>query len=131
MYICIRSIQVCIYFVCVLRQRESVTSTGHITCVLLFLRLRHRRDVIPSWPTAVYDVSCLLDSRQLTSLLLRWTKADALGDDDGGEHSVMTEDATATTHVAAKKKAALVAAGLKTVKVVCIKADNNKGELLY
>eukprot|EP00903_Cladosiphon_okamuranus_P005933 g5863.t1 len=69
---------------------------------------------------------------QLTSLLLRWTNADALGDAAGGEQSVMTEGAntTANSDTAAKKKAALVAAGLKTVRLVCTKADNNKASFM-
>lgn len=67
--------------------------------------------------------SCLLGSRQLTSLLLRWTNALGDGDGDGGENGVANDVASA------KGRALLVAAGLKTVRIVCTKADNNKGEL--
>lgn len=83
-----------------------------VKCLLYFLPP-------PASVRGIFVSSCSLDSRQLTSLLLRWT--DAHGDDDGEENSVGTD-------VAAREKAVLVAAGLKTVRVVCTKADNNKGE---
>ena len=95
------------------------------------------RAIIPSWPMpntadarmlySAYLVCLMLDSRQLTSLLLRWTNADALGDNDGGEKSVVGDAADAKAGVAPKEKAVLVGAGLKTVRIVCTKADNNKG----
>lgn len=68
----------------------------------------------------------MLDSCQVTSMLLRWT-TNAPGD-DGGENKVASDVGDADV-AAAKEKAVLVAAGLKTLRIVCTKADNNKGEL--
>lgn len=76
----------------------------------------------------------LLGSRQLTSLLLRWTNAlgadsgrSDIANDGGGKSSVAGDEASAGV-AAAEEKAALVAAGLKAVRIVCTKTDNNKGE---
>lgn len=70
---------------------------------------------------------------QLTSLLLRWT--DALEAGDGGSSPDGSCDREGNDSgdlgcgdAAAKDKAVFVAAGLKAVKTVCTKAENNKGE---
>ncbi|CAM9719548.1 unnamed protein product [Ectocarpus fasciculatus] len=78
---------------------------------------------------------------QLTSLLLRWTtpptphtgscSANAPGD---GVRAVdpgpISEDAESVGKEKKKDKAVFVAAGLKTVRIVCTKAENNKGSFM-
>ena len=75
---------------------------------------------------------------QLSSLLIRWTKvADDAGDhhDSGKENQSLGGVAASSPAAAAdaagasaEETAALVAAGLKLVKTVCTKAENNKGQ---
>lgn len=73
---------------------------------------------------------------QLTSLLLRWT--DALEDGDGSSSPDGGSDREGNDSgdlgrgdAAPKDKAVFVAAGLKVVKTVCTKAENNKGEKVF
>lgn len=73
---------------------------------------------------------------QLTSLLLRWTDAADTGghpDSDTGKDNqplegVATSSPAAAAAAPAEETAGLVAAGLKLVKTVCTKAENNKGQ---
>ncbi|CAM9836795.1 unnamed protein product, partial [Ectocarpus sp. 4 AP-2014] len=82
---------------------------------------------------------------QLTSLLLRWTNnplpdidsRSANGPDDGalGDNDALVEGTVEPEPISGdaesidkdQDKALLVAAGLKTVRIVCTKAENNKG----
>ena len=69
--------------------------------------------------------------RQLTSLLLRWTNAgDAGGHDDDSRKSEASEGTSTTdsSPATAEEIAGLVAAGLKLVRTVCAKTENNKGQ---
>lgn len=81
--------------------------------------------------------TCFVLRRQLTSLLLRWTNAaDAgvphdSGKDQPPENVVPSSPATSSPPAAAapaEETAGLVAAGLKLVKTVCTKTENNKGQ---
>ncbi|CAM9565985.1 unnamed protein product, partial [Ectocarpus sp. 13 AM-2016] len=85
---------------------------------------------------------------QLTSLLVRWTNTPAphtgsrstngpgdgaVGDSDAPvegtvEPEPISGDAESMDNDKDQDKALLVAAGLKTVRIVCTKAENNKGE---
>lgn len=102
-----------------------------------------------------FAVSCHIVSRQLTSLLLRWTNAPETSSNSSNSSSRSSttnnsvrddakpcepngEDEPTLVHAedggAGKSEdretetAMLVAAGLKLVRTVCTKAENNKGE---
>ena len=69
--------------------------------------------------------------RQLTSLLLRWTNAADTSGHDGSTNDQPLEGVAASSTGAAapaEETAGLVAAGLKLVKTVCTKTENNKGQ---
>ena len=107
------------------RHGDRVERTGNV-CELMFPGTDVRYFVPHRLLRAAY-ISCLFDSRQLTSLLLRWTNALGDGDGEAGGEDDDCENSTVGDAASAKGKAMLVAAGLKTVRIVCTKADNNKG----
>ncbi|CAN0307033.1 unnamed protein product, partial [Laminaria digitata] len=83
------------------------------------------------------DAFIYTNMAQLTSLLLRWTyAADADGHHDGGKDQAPVDVATslpntrlprpAAAAAAAEETAGLVTAGLKLVRTVCTKTENNK-----
>eukprot|EP00904_Undaria_pinnatifida_P005168 jgi/Undpi1/1781/HiC_scaffold_12.g05168.m1 len=79
------------------------------------------------------DAFIYTNMAQLTSLLLRWTNAgDAGGHDDDSGKSEASEGTSTTdsSPATAEEIAGLVAAGLKLVRTVCAKTENNKGSFM-
>eukprot|EP00752_Nemacystus_decipiens_P018714 g16778.t1 len=122
--------------------RMAVGEAGGVGVIARLLDAREESGFVLAALSALHDV-CRNTERnrdafiytnmdQLTSLLLRWTNAlrdvDESHAGDGGEKTVAS--AGASTGVAARGTAVLVAAALKTVRTVCTKADNNKASFM-